>query len=441
MAYSRVIDAKGLNIPEFQYSSFAENVKNEHVIVPSTSQVAFGGYSTFDFREKSCLLNDIVLQFQLQNPTNGTNNPNPNTAIDADMYPRMIPCFGWFTRIEIVQNNNIIDTIYPISNFLKHQMFTSDEERKKLNHGAGDYLNSVNSYYKTWHNDSEYWYLPLWTYFKLNHIPLLYPKDDIQIRLYMDDLKNCVIQDPEAGTVPFSISGLSCNLICSVTRLGQDVNLFRLQSLNRKVEHYKFLELRYGTYAISSGVSSTSIVMNSITGNVAFLFVVVRPQSKTSAYIPGPVQQFFYYPVHNFSILDSTSTNISGGQAIPFALLKQYLSRKFTSSSYYADNCELAQSGLNTSSPWFPSFTPTTNSNPKTGLYAPFSNAIVYSFADNPVDAANSGVSSGAFRFQGSEQLQLTFAQALPEGVNIDIYAYVESVVEISPTYVKKINL
>jgi hypothetical protein len=109
------------------------------------------------------------------------------------MYPRMIPCFGWFTRIEIVQNNNIIDTIYPISNFLKHQMFTSDEERKKLNHGAGDYLNSVNTYYKTWHNDSEYWYLPLWTYFKLNHIPLLNPKDDIQIRLYMADLKNCVI--------------------------------------------------------------------------------------------------------------------------------------------------------------------------------------------------------------------------------------------------------
>ena len=66
------------------------------------------------------------------------------------MYPRMIPCFGWFTRIEIVQNNNIIDTIYPISNFLKHQMFTSDEERKKINQGAGEYSNSVNCYYKTW---------------------------------------------------------------------------------------------------------------------------------------------------------------------------------------------------------------------------------------------------------------------------------------------------
>jgi hypothetical protein len=65
----------------------------------------------------------------------------------------------------------------------------------------------------------------------------------------------------------------------------------------------------------------------------------------------------------------------------------------------------------------------------------------MYSFADNPVEAANSGVSSGAFRFQGNEQLQITFPTALPEAVNIDVYAYVESVVEISPTYVKKINL
>ena len=181
--------------------------------------------------------------------------------------------------------------------------------------------------------------------------------------------------------------------------------------------------------------------MNSITGNVAFLFVVVRPQSRSSSFIAGPAQQFYYYPVKNFSILDSTSINITGGQPIPFNMLKQYLSRKFISSSYYTDNYEWAQTGLNICSTWFPSFTPTATANPKTERYCPFSHAIVYSFADNPVDAANSGVSSGAFRFQGSEQLQIQFDQALPEGVNIDIYAYVESVVEISPTYVKKINL
>ena len=44
-----------------------------------------------------------------------------------------------------------------------------------------------------------------------------------------------------------------------MTRLGQDVNLYRLQALNRSVEHYKFLELRYGTTTIQQGV--TSLIM------------------------------------------------------------------------------------------------------------------------------------------------------------------------------------
>ena len=221
MAFQRVIDSKGLNVPEYQYSSFAENVKNECIVIPSTSQVAFGSYSVFDFREKSCLLNDIVLQFQLQNPTGGTTIPNSATQTDPNMFPRMMPCWSWFTRIEIVQNNNIIDTIYPISNFLQHQMFTSDEERRKLNHGTGEYTNSINVYYKTFYNDSDFFYLPLWTYFKQNHIPLLYPKDDVQIRLYMNELKNCVLI--ESGSTPFQITGLTCNLLCNITRLGQDV--------------------------------------------------------------------------------------------------------------------------------------------------------------------------------------------------------------------------
>jgi hypothetical protein len=63
MAFSRIRDSRGLNIPEYQHSSFAENVRHETVIIPSTSQVAFGSYSIFDFKEKACLLNDIVLQF------------------------------------------------------------------------------------------------------------------------------------------------------------------------------------------------------------------------------------------------------------------------------------------------------------------------------------------------------------------------------------------
>ena len=432
MAFQRVIDNKGLNVPEFQYSSFAENVRNETVIIPPTSSVAFGGFTTFDFREKSLLLNDLVLQFQITNPAGGSlggwtvfNNGGQGTY-----FPRIMPCWYWFTRIEIVQNNNIIETVYPIENFLHHQCFTSDEERKKLNFGAGnystasllDYNASRDMYTKLFYG--EYWYLPLWTYFKSSHIPLLYPKDDLQLRVYMAPLVDIHAKEPASGD--FSCV-LNCNLVANITRLGQDVNLYRLQSLNRKVEHYKFLELRYSTYAINSGVSSATVVMNAITGNVSYLFAVVRPQSRNSTNINFLSQPFYYMPIQNFSILDSTSTNITGGQPVPFSLLQRFLSRKWTSSSYYAD--QFAYSGYTTPAIY------------ATQTFEPSSFAIMYSFADNPVEAANSGVSSGAFRFQGNEQLQITFPTALPEAVNIDVYAYVESVVEISPTYVKKINL
>jgi hypothetical protein len=417
--FQRVVDNRGLNVPEYQYSSFAENTKNECVIIPSTSQVSFGGYSTFDFKEKSLLLNDIVLQFNISNVVGGTSKTTAGP--DSNLYPRTIPVWAWFTRIEIVQNNNIIDTIYPIANFLQHQCFVTDEQRKKFNQGAGIYNESTLCYNKLYYKES--FYLPLWTYFKNSHMPMLYPKDDLQIRLYLDNLSNLVIVDPASSTPAFSCS-LTCNLICNITRLGQDVNLYRLQSLNRKLEHYKFLELRYGTYAISAGASSATIVMNSVTGSVAYLFAVVRPQSKSSSMINGAYQNFFYYPVLNFSILDSTSTNITGGQVIPFSLLQQYLSRKFTESSYYDDAWNITGS---TPGSWY---SPTCNSF-----------AILYSFAEDPISGANSGVSSGSFRFQGSEQLQMQFQTALPEGVNIDIYAFVESVIEVSPTYVKKINL
>jgi hypothetical protein len=185
MAFARSKDSKGLNIPHYQHSN-VQNVKHETVIIPSTSQVSFGAYSIFDFKEKSFLINDIVLQFQVTNLNAGTANPNY-------CVPRLMPAFNWFTRIEIVQNNQIIDTLYPQSNFLLHQMFVNDEERQKLNDRVGDYKSPIKCYLKT--QNQEYWYLPLWTYFKTSHIPCLYPKDDLQIRLYMDTLANNIYTD------------------------------------------------------------------------------------------------------------------------------------------------------------------------------------------------------------------------------------------------------
>ena len=423
MSFARTYDSAGLNVPEYQYISAASNVKHDTVIVPSTSQVSFGAYSTFDFREKSLLLNDIVLQFQVLNLSCGTQT--------GTNLPRLYPCFNWFTRIEIVQNNQVIDTIYPQANFLLHQCFLSDEDRLLMNNGAGNYSNAAQLYQKT--KNMDYWYLPLWTYFKTSHTPLLYPKDDIQIRVYMDQLVNCVFYDSSVAGSTLPSANVTCNLIANVTRLGQDVNLYRLQSLNRQVEHYKFLELRYSTYAITAGTPNVTLVMNAITGNVAFLFCIVRNANFQQQSNQNPANnntQFNstiasndpnqYLPIVNFSILDSTSTNITGGQPVPLSLMQHYLGRKWITSSYYNDTRNL--------------FTGASSN------ILPTSNAIMYSFADAPADAATSGQFTGAFRFTGTEQLQLLFA-SIPSNIVLDVYAFVESVVEVSPTYVKKLNI
>jgi hypothetical protein len=192
-----------------------------------------------------------------------------------------------------VQNNQIIDTIYPQSNFLLHQCFLSNEDRQLVNDGAGDYADFTKLFLKTntntqneiqftgTSNQGEYWYLPLWSYFHSSHIPMLYPKDDLQIRLYMDTLANCLYWDStiaaNVGKTPSA--SLTCNLLCNVTRLGQDVNLHRLQALNRSVEHYKFLELRYGTTTIQSGVTSFNYVLNAITGSGTLNYIAKFTQN------------------------------------------------------------------------------------------------------------------------------------------------------------------
>lgn len=437
MAYSRSRDLRGLNIPDYQNSQL-QNVKYETVLVPSTSQVAFGGYSIFDFKEKACLINDIVLQFQVTNLSAGTANPSYSV-------PRMIPCFNWFTRIEIVQNNQILETLYPQSNFLLHQMFLIDEERQKLNDGAGDYKSPYKCYLKT--QNQSYWYLPLWTYFKTGHIPCLYPKDDLQIRLYMDTLSNNITVDSNTFTGTPSCS-LTANLVVNVTRLGDDIHTYRLQSLNKGPEHYKFLEMRYGTTVIpanSNPAPAFNYVLNAVTGNVVFLLAIIRPTGNKG---PGStstnivIDPFQYIPVSNFSLLDSTSTNISGGQPVSLSLLKEYLSRKWTASSYYSDIRNVYVDSIINGPDYYKQYTGNNYFSTTGGrLQDSTSHAILYSFSDDPVGAANSGRSAGGHRFKGSEQLQVQFSSPLATAYNLEIYAYVEGALETTPVYIKKVTL
>ena len=118
------------------------------------------------------------------------------------------------------------------------------------------------------------------------------------------------------------------------------------------------------------------------------------------------------------------------------SLVQQYLSRKWTASSYYSDIRNMSQDTQIWNSTYATSLAYNQSRN-----YQSTSYAIMYSFCEDPVDAANSGVSIGGHRFYGSEQLQIKFDSATTSTLNVDIYAFVESAIEVSPVYIKKLTL
>ncbi len=65
----------------------------------------------------------------------------------------------------------------------------------------------------------------------------------------------------------------------------------------------------------------------------------------------------------------------------------------------------------------------------------------MYSFSSDPITSATTAAKYGNHYFNGNEQLKITFTSALSSPVQIDIYASVESILEICPSYCKKVTL
>jgi len=165
--------------------------------------VAWGAYAVFDFKEKSCLLHELILRFDVPGLTPTTADVAGNGSV-----PRLTPGYFFFQRIEIVMNNNIIDTLYGGEQFLKNQLFISDEKRKALNYASGVYNDKFDRYLKATRGFT--YYVPLHTFFNISHMPLLYPKDDIQIRIYMNNYSDCLTTLGSASD--YGVQQLQANL-------------------------------------------------------------------------------------------------------------------------------------------------------------------------------------------------------------------------------------
>ena len=375
-------------------------MKHESIIIPSTSAPSWNGYFVIDFRERNCVLHDLVLQFNVSALTGytGTNATSP----------RYTPAYFWFSRIELVQNNNVIDTVYSNQQFISNQLFNFDEQRTLINLGCGAYNNTTQR--ATLAASANAYYVDIWNYFQQGHLPMLSQKDDLQIRVYMDSLANNAV----AGTATVSTGPTStinsCNLICRVSRLHSEDVAERTREISLRHHHFKFNELRFGTFAVAAGVSQTSIVLTPITGRCNYLFFTVRP----TASITGE-GYYNYTAISNYAILDGTSTNIVGGQAIPNSMALLYLGRSWSKSSY------LSETALGT-----------TNNG---------ANVYIWSFSASCVETAESATDMNVHTFTGNEQLQITFTGSLAAGVTIDVYAHMNSVVEVSSHAVRKLSV
>ena len=395
----------GLNLPQRQSVTVPSNLKSEVVIIPSTSQPNWASYFIFDIKERNCIISDLLIQFNINQISGLTGT--------VTSYPHFSPATFFLSKVEVVVNNITIDTLYPIQQFTAQQFFNYDEDRVYINNMQGSYNSIIQR--NTLATATSNYYVKLRSIYNECHIPILSDSHNLQIRCYMETLANVVNYSTlTLGTLAANIN--SANIICKVLKIPSEIAANRLNAMIKKPEQSFYHNLRYSPFAVNSGVSSTTIVLTPFVGNIAAIFFVVRDASKITK---NDAYQFT--AISNFAILDSTSSNCVGGQAIGSALALNYLNQFYCRSSYTSETA----SGCNIAG------TVTDN---KANVYG-------WSFSSNICEALENGLLLSHRKFLGNEQLQITFTGSLSASVQVDVWAYCQSVFEQGANYVKVMAL
>ena len=393
----------GLNLSRVQSAKIPRGLRSEVLIIPSTSVPTFGSAFVFDIKEKNILLNDLVIALNL----------SAITGLSGGTGLRWSPASFFFTRIEVVQNNVTVDTLYGLQQHITNQLFFYDEDRIFRNNLAGNYASVAQR--TTLAGSASTLYLNLKTYFDQCNIPILSDNHSIQLRCYLDTLPNLYATTTAyTGTAAATIN--SASVICKVLRLDVNTAAARLTAMQKKPEHNLYHSVRYATFGITSGVSSTTVVLTPIVGSVTFLFFTVR---NTNALVGDNAWKF--NAISNFNILGGDGSSIVGGQPIPSQVALQYLQQYYARSSYTTEN---SISSI---------LTGATND---TGA-----NLYCWSFSHDPVSAITLGQALGSRKMIGAEQLQLVFPSSLGSNVQIDVYAFCESILEQGAGYIKTYQL
>ena len=384
---------EGYLLPVNQSVFLPNTLKHETIIIPSSSTPSFGSFHIFNFREKNVIINNFSLQF-VTSSISGTS-----------LTCYAVPAFWFFTKIEITQNGVLLDTVYSTEQFLRAQMLNSDEDRMSINASVGMYNSSAARTLLSSTTNSNTYIVALNTLFDQTRMNLLNSSHNIELRVYMDTTAN--IYTIVSGS-NLTVSMLSSSLICNATRL--DINTV-ISKLNQMIEypfHSIFHETALSSNIVPIGVTTVTLPLTQICGNISSFVFVVRPTSTATS----STGFWTFIQIASFSLLDAGGQNLLGGNGISAALAST-LNRGWMQSSYNVENS-------------------LTTNDQNANLY-------MWSHSADPVSSLRSGLSLTTRYYTGGEQLQITFKTALTQTYTVDLYAYRQAIHEMTSIGVRKV--
>ena len=383
----------GMSLTNNQSEGVPSGLITEIIQIPSVSQCQFGSLFVIDIKETNILLNNITLAFTTLAGVSGI------TATTVGLAPFVYA----FSRIELVVNNIVIDSIYGNQQHIIQNQLNYDFDRSHINQswGAYDQVTKRN----TLASGANTYFVNLQCFVDQIKFPILNSSHTLQLRIYMNPLSEILTTTGTVtGTAACSLTAVA---ICKVTRLPPLLAQAKLSSLMSRPVSRFFHSTSYGLYTLQGGSTNYQIVLSAIVGKVCQLTFVVRK----SAELTGE-NSFKYLKIKDFSILNSSSINITGGVAVSSELALKHLNLYWNRSSITTETDAGATDN-------------------KQYIYN-------WSFSSDNLTAIESGRLLGSKTFQGNESLIINFASALSGSHQVEVYCLMENVLTIGGNYVSK---
>lgn len=383
---NRFTDRNGHNVVKEQYISVLD-MKHELVSVAGSTP-SWGSQSTIKVEKLGHQFHSFIIDVGASAITGLTGS--------VANFPNYNPAALWIKTIDIKQGGNVQHTVSGKEIFLLNNTMYNDDTRQLVNNAQGDYKNAAQR--NALAVAANRYYIDLWTYLNQCHPLVLYEGQAFEIIINWNEASTQINQSTLTG-VPSS-SLLSVSILSRVSKLSDGLISSHKLSLAQRNHHYKFLETRYQSFDMTSGTTSIGCNLSTITGNVAFIMFVITPVASLSG-----SASYSFTPCRDFAIVDESNNNLVGGLVIPSNLALTVYAKEWLNSTY------TAESGAN---------------------------VYLYSFCTSPSEALSTGVPINTYRFTGKEQLVVNFASSIPSNYKIEVWSYVEAVLNFSQDSVNK---